>query len=216
MLENQQECEIAEQAVSTDERLLAAFEEIELLREQVRYLTEVTESQNLYQRYQDKKLQEVKQELQVTNDDLCIALSIETLPQLTLEEALKLAKTILRSEKYASEFLAELLSAVYVCTVRSKELEQIDRISIKSNPLSNDAQRMIIANSKSLINSSSEMKSQCKENFQVNINKIFSQSNDDLEKTNECLKLTKISLDKSKECLVRTKPHLSISAVIAA
>ncbi len=120
---NQRKRQIVELSGSTDERLLAAFEEIESLREQVKYLNEVIESQNSYQRYQDQELQKLEQELKVTNDDLCNALSVERLVPPTLEEALKLASTILRSEKSTSEFLAELLTAIYNSTVESKELK---------------------------------------------------------------------------------------------
>ena len=109
---NQRKRQIVEQSASIDERLLAAFEEIESLREQVKYLNEVIESQNSYQRYQDQELQKLEQELKVTNDDLCNALSVECLLPPTLEEALKLAATILRSEKSTSEFLAELLTTI--------------------------------------------------------------------------------------------------------
>lgn len=120
---NQRKRQIVEQSGSTDERLLAAFEEIESLLEQVKYLNEVIESQNSYQRYQDQELQKLEQELKVTNDDLCNALTVEHLVPQTLEEALKLASTILRSEKSTSEFLAELLTAIYNSTVESKELK---------------------------------------------------------------------------------------------
>ena len=54
----------------------------------------------------------------------------------TLEEALKLATTILRSEKSTSESLAELLTAIYDSTLESKELKQMDKLSIRTNPLS--------------------------------------------------------------------------------
>ena len=109
---NQRKCQIVEQSASIDERLLAAFEEIESLREQVEYLNEVIESQKSYQPYQDRELQKLEQELKVTNDDLCNALSVERLVPPTLE-----------GEKSTSEFLAELLTAIYNSTVESKELK---------------------------------------------------------------------------------------------
>jgi chromosome segregation ATPase len=112
---HQQERQIAEQTASTDERLLAAFEEIEILREQL-------ESLNLELRYKEQQLQEAEQELKLTNLELCTALSKESKAQPTRDSALKLALKILESEKPVRECLASLLSAIYGETVHPWEL----------------------------------------------------------------------------------------------
>ncbi len=116
---NQQDCKKAEETTSTNERLLAA-EEIVFLREQVEYSRELVESQNLYLRHNEQKLQEVLQELQITNHDLAIALMSA---ELSFDEAKEYAKTILKREKSATESLSELLTIIYGSRVKSEELK---------------------------------------------------------------------------------------------
>lgn len=114
MQKEQQERQIAQETASTDERLLAAFEEIEILREQL-------ESLNLELHHKEQQLQEALQELKLTNQELCTALSEESLAPPTRDSALKLALKILSSEKPARECLASLRGAIYDETVHPWE-----------------------------------------------------------------------------------------------
>lgn len=122
-----------------------ASEQIELLREQVEFYRELVESLNLQLCDCEQEQQELEQELAHTNEDLCDALMSA---QICLKEAKELAKTILKSKKSVSEFLADLLSAIYGSVVRPEELE-IDQANI-TTPLSSTAPNPIILKSREL------------------------------------------------------------------
>ncbi len=138
MQENQQQPQMAQQTACTDERLLAAFEQIKVLREQVEFLRELVESQNLHLQHKHNQLQDLEQELKATNEELFTALSLDAscpwrgslrlnfLAHPTLFEAKELAKTILKSEKLKSECVAALLTFIYGEKVKQEELQQTD------------------------------------------------------------------------------------------
>lgn len=55
---------------------------------------------------------------------------LKNLEHLTLFEAKELAKTILKSETSAPEFVAELLTVIYGEKIKPEELQQTDRLSL--------------------------------------------------------------------------------------
>ncbi|WP_414585686.1 hypothetical protein [Scytonema sp. PCC 10023] len=86
-------------------------EKIEELEEKVEFLLELIESYKLALCYKNDELQEIKQELSYTNQELCAAL-IST-NQLTINEAMELGKKLLAREKPTEDVLLELLLAIY-------------------------------------------------------------------------------------------------------
>ncbi|KAB8318027.1 hypothetical protein SD81_022665 [Tolypothrix campylonemoides VB511288] len=174
MQENQQQPEMAQQAACTDERLLAAFEEIKFLREQVEFLCELVESQNLILQEKEEQLEEVQEELKATNEDLHIAwvdascpfwgnLHLENLEYLTLLEAKELAKTFLTSETLKSESVAELLTLIYRQKMKLEELKQTDKSNLQRNSLNNDVNDEIIARSREVRTHSKRLREGYKE-----------------------------------------------------
>ncbi len=103
MQRNEQDLQAAEQATTTEERLLSALEQMEILHEVIKTL-------NLGLRYKDQQLQELEQELIDTNQELCTAASLE---QITLDRAKALARTIWQTNESTSDSLAELIGAIY-------------------------------------------------------------------------------------------------------
>ena len=104
---------------ATNEKLetIKADARCEIVKEQVETL-----KQKLH--HQDQELQEIEQELRLTNRELYVALSGQSL---TLAQAKKLAQNILVSEQPASQSLAKLLSAIYSSPIGTDELEPKDR-----------------------------------------------------------------------------------------
>ncbi|WP_414582074.1 hypothetical protein [Scytonema sp. PCC 10023] len=88
---------------------------VELLCEQIETFKQLLE-------YKQLEIEEIKQELRYTNEDLCAALNS---PWVTLDQAKQLVKQILVSKKPVNETLAELLSAIYNSPVKPLELKQI-------------------------------------------------------------------------------------------
>jgi hypothetical protein len=84
-------------------------EKMQELQEKVEFLLELIESYKLEMCYKHYELQEIKQELSYTNQELCAALN----PKLTINEALELAKKLLASNKPTEDVLVELLTAIY-------------------------------------------------------------------------------------------------------
>lgn len=84
-------------------------EKIQELEEKVEFLLELIESYKLEMCYKHYELQEIKQELSYTNQELCAALN----PKLTINEAMVLAKKLLASDKPTEHVLVELLTAIY-------------------------------------------------------------------------------------------------------
>ena len=123
MQKHQQERQIAEQTTATDSRVLDTQDEIKLLRDKV-------ESLNLELRYNEQQLQEVEQELKHTNYELCQLSCALAAQRLTLDEAKEIAKNILANGKPSRESLADLLSAIYLSTVKLWDLKP----TIKRNP----------------------------------------------------------------------------------
>ena len=84
-------------------------EKIEELEEKVEFLLELIEGYKLELCYKNYELEEIKQELSYTNQELCAALN----PKLTINEAMVLAKKLLASDKPTEDVLVELLTAIY-------------------------------------------------------------------------------------------------------
>lgn len=196
---------------ATDERLLAAQDEINLLREQLEFSRELTESLKLESRYKDRQLQEVEQELKYTNHDLCTALMLE---QVCFEEAKELAKTILKSKKPVSQSLAELLSAIYGSTVKIEEVEQIDRSSITIMPLKSAEANMTVTNSRNLKERSEKLSVQYKEigfrfvGFQGRFLGFKARCAELIEESKSRTKNSKKNVETSNKRMKSSKEHL--------
>ncbi|MEI2579406.1 hypothetical protein [Scytonema sp. PRP1] len=86
-------------------------QKIQELEEKVEFLLEQIESYKLELCYKNYELQEIKQELSYTNQELCAA--VISTKQLTINEAMELAKKLLASDKPTEDVLVELLTAIY-------------------------------------------------------------------------------------------------------
>ncbi|BAZ15308.1 hypothetical protein NIES4071_71800 [Calothrix sp. NIES-4071] len=150
-----------------NEELLAAREEIELLRELV-------ESQKLHTCKLENELLEVSQELEIINDQLAKALMLGV----SYDEAKAIAKTILKDEEGGSELVAKLLNVIYGLSVKPEELKKIERSNIQTNPTRNQLVNEIIVKSKEIRNISKQTRLQYQElgcrfiRFQAIVNKI--------------------------------------------
>jgi uncharacterized coiled-coil DUF342 family protein len=176
MQKKPQQCQVKQQTACSDEKLLAAFEEINFLPEQVEFLRELVDSQNQRLQHKNQHLQELQQELKATNQELCVALlmpevnfpcwsnlSLEGLAHLTLFEAKELAKTILKTQKCASESVAELLTIIYGEEVKPEELQKIDRLTVQTNPSKNHLCQKNFAESNQLRTNSKQLAERSKE-----------------------------------------------------
>lgn len=132
---NRQKAEIT----ATDE-LSAAQCEIEILREQVEFSREQIETLNLDLAYTQQQIQDIEQELRYTNQELCNALRSQKLEH---GEAVQLAQKIFKSNKSTSQCLVELLTGIYGCTTKSEELEQLDSLSIRTDLISAETNRIV-------------------------------------------------------------------------
>jgi hypothetical protein len=103
-------------------KILEKEDEILILREQLETLKQELLCECELTNFYRQQLKDTEDELRSTNQELCNALMLDTV---SLNSAKALAKTILKSEKSASESLAELLSAIYGSQVLPEELEQI-------------------------------------------------------------------------------------------
>jgi hypothetical protein len=110
---------------------------VELLCEQVETLKQL-----LY--HKELELQDIKQELHDTNEDLYAALNS---PWLELDEAKELVKEILVSKKPIAETLATLLSTIYNSTVKPEELGHKEQ-SNSLKPVSSTPDNFIFINNK--------------------------------------------------------------------
>ncbi|WP_013325363.1 hypothetical protein [Gloeothece verrucosa] len=99
--------------IISDESLLATFDEIELLREQI-------QSWHSLAKLQNSRLEVLEQELYYTNQELCNAFMFQ---KKSFTEVIQLAKAILASGKSASECLAELIVSVYGFPVKLEDLQ---------------------------------------------------------------------------------------------
>ncbi|GAA6620183.1 hypothetical protein [Scytonema sp. NUACC26] len=125
-------------------------EEIESLREEVEFLHELVDSLNLLLLYKEQELQEIASELEEINCDNMTAFITQPYAYLTLEDAKKLASTLLTSKKSANASLAELLTTIYGSKVNPDELNPIDELSTKVNSFNYNAFDEIIARSQEL------------------------------------------------------------------
>lgn len=96
----------------SNEELLAAREEIEFLRELV-------ETQDLHIYHLEKEFLEVNQELEVINDELAKTLMLGV----SFDEAKAIAKTMLNSEEASSQLVEKLLNILYGLSVQPEELK---------------------------------------------------------------------------------------------
>ncbi|ACK70465.1 hypothetical protein PCC7424_2035 [Gloeothece citriformis PCC 7424] len=96
--------------VVSEERVLVLLDEIDLLREQIETWRNFVDTQN-------QELQAIEQELKQTNQELCDAFNFQ---HHSLTEVKNIANIILKSKKPASECLAELISILYECPVKSQ------------------------------------------------------------------------------------------------
>ncbi|MUG97389.1 hypothetical protein F7734_35715 [Scytonema sp. UIC 10036] len=128
MEKNQQEYLTTNLLPSTHEELLVSQEEIELLRELI-------ESQNGYIYQLEQKLLEVKQELDITNQELSKALLLGV----CLDEAKALAKIILQEQKIGTKLVAQLLTVIYGSLVKPEELKEIDLLISIPERVKNDS-----------------------------------------------------------------------------
>ncbi|MEI2581930.1 hypothetical protein [Scytonema sp. PRP1] len=122
---------------------------VELLCEQIETLKQL-----LY--YKQLELEEIKQELRYTNEDLCAALHS---PWVTLDQAKQLVKEISVSKKPVGETLAKLLSAIYNSPVKPSELEQIHN-SHSMKPSSTEPNNCISTNFDALKTKTTELRKQ--------------------------------------------------------
>ncbi|BAY44867.1 hypothetical protein SAMD00079811_24690 [Scytonema sp. HK-05] len=122
---------------------------VELLCEQIETLKQLLQ-------YKQLEIEEIKQELRYTNEDLCAALNS---PWLTLDQAKQLVKQILVSKKPVGETLAKLLSAIYNLPVKPSELEQIHN-SHCIKPLTSEPNNCISTNFEALKTKITEVKKQ--------------------------------------------------------
>ncbi|NMF66906.1 hypothetical protein [Brasilonema octagenarum] len=79
MRKKRQQPQVEQHTACTDEKFFAAYEQIKFLREQAEFLCELVESQNLHLQYKQQQPEEVEQELKATNQNLCIARTLNTL-----------------------------------------------------------------------------------------------------------------------------------------
>jgi Glu-tRNA(Gln) amidotransferase subunit E-like FAD-binding protein len=122
----QQQCPISGQIALAYERLLVmSLEEMQLLHEQVEFLLELLESGNLSQSSKQTKIQELEQELSMTNHDLSTALMLN---RLSFHEVKAVAQSILKNENSAGESCTKLINAIYGTTVHVEELQQLDKV----------------------------------------------------------------------------------------
>lgn len=157
MQKDQSACQYTVQAA--EERLLAALDQIEILHEQVDFWRTLVKSSNQVLQAVEQELQETQQELVYTSNDLCDALMFQTLE---LDKAQEFAKQILTSQKSTIESLAELLTVIYKAKVKREDLEQIDKLDIRTKP-SRNVNNQIIANSRQIADKSKRLQAQYKE-----------------------------------------------------
>lgn len=151
----------------SNEELLAAREEIEFLRELV-------ETQDLHIHHLENELLEVNQELEVINDELAKTLMLGV----SFDEAKAIAKTMLNSQEGSSELVEKLLNILYGLSVKPEELKEKVRFNIQTSQINNQVANQIIIQSRQLRNSSKQMRLQREElsnkfmTFQANLNQI--------------------------------------------
>lgn len=143
---NQQDQQFTEQ-IATDERLLAAQEEIEFLQKHIESWRDLTESLNLELQAKQQELQEVYQELIYTNQELCNTFRLQ---KLELHRAKELAEQIVKSKKPVRVSLTELINAIYNSEFKLEEIEPKDRLNGENKSLESINCKQTIANSHKL------------------------------------------------------------------
>lgn len=88
-------------------------DKIQELEETVEFLQEQIESLKQYLYHKNYELQQIEQELDYTNKELCTALNLNPL---TIDEAMELTKNLLASYKPTEDVLVELLISIYGST----------------------------------------------------------------------------------------------------
>ena len=105
-------------------KIAAMEEEIELLHEQIATLQQELRCEWELKEFYRQELKDVERELWETNKELCNA---HIVSRLELDEAKKLAFSIVKSNKSVGESLAKVLSAIYNSTITPGSLEPIER-----------------------------------------------------------------------------------------
>lgn len=118
---------------STAKALNFPLENLMLLHEQVESLKQLLHNERQLTEQYRQELNYANHELNLMNRELT-ALSISSLEMLEIDEAKKLTKIILRSKKFTSESLAQLLTTIYNFEVKPHELEPIREPKIESMP----------------------------------------------------------------------------------
>lgn len=151
----------------SNEELLAAREEIEFLRELV-------ETQDLHVHHLQNELLEVNQELEVINDELAKTLMLGV----SFDEAKAIAKTMLNSQEGSSELVENLLNILYGLSVQPEESKEKVKFNIQTSAVNNQLTTQVVIKSRELRNSSKQMRLQHQElgnnfmTFQANLNQI--------------------------------------------
>ncbi len=151
----------------SNEELLAAREEIE-------FLHELVETQDLHIHHLENELLEVNQELEVINDELAKTLMLGV----SFDEAKAIAKTMLNSEKGSSELVEKLLNILYGLSVKPEELKERVNLDTQTSEANNQLANQVFIQLQKLRNSSQQMRLQREEldnkfiTFQANLNKI--------------------------------------------
>lgn len=166
MYNNQKKCQTNDKEESNEE-LLAAQEEIEFLRQLI-------DTQNLHIYHLENELLEANQELGVINDELEKML----MAGVSFNEAKAIAKTMLNSSECTSELVENLLNIIYGLSEEPQESETEVKFNIEMSRVNNQLANQVRTQSRELKNNAKEMESRYKElgdrfiNFKANLTKI--------------------------------------------
>lgn len=149
-------------------------EELLAVREEIEFLRELVETQDLHIHHLQNELLEVNQELEVINDELAKTLMLGV----SFDEAKAIAKTMLNSEEGSSELVENLLNILYGLSVQPEESKEKVKFDIQTSKANNQLTTQVVIQSQQLKNSSKQMRLQRQElgnnfmTFQANLNQI--------------------------------------------
>lgn len=130
---------------STAKALNFPEENLMLLHEQVESLKQLLHNEHQITEQYRQELTYANHELNLMNRELT-TLSISSLELLKIDKAKKLTKIILRSKKFTSESLAQLLTAIYSFEVKPHELEPAREPRLESIPSKKNETRRLSEN----------------------------------------------------------------------
>lgn len=116
------ENKLQEQTLISSYELLKLQDEFEILREQVESLKQELEQKEQFVEIYRQELMKTNSEIDNLNDELQDIFALENLK---LDTAKRLARNILRSRRFTSESLAQLISAMCCVVVTADELDAI-------------------------------------------------------------------------------------------